>query len=601
VNLLISLRYLPNISLPPGTVDRLFTLAAFVGHFASYSFLPCLIVVPVVLIFPYKRPIFALGVLMAVLLVFVLIIDTFVFSLFRFHFNGIVFQFMFGGAGDEIFTFNAITYVLGTAVVLGVVILESVIALGVWRFVRNVRIPLFGYLISGLLTLTFIFENVTFAWADIHGYTPIMAQELYLPFYYPLTARSFVSRNKGFFKAIGFLRSDSIGDEPMAGISGYGSGIKYPLSEINCDQRKDPMNVLLIIVESWRFDMLDESTTPNMHGFSSRSWNFMNHYSGGVATRPGIMSLFYGIPATYQYWMNLLSGQTGPVMFTKMQEQGYEIGVFSSAKLVYPEFDRTVFSGIEGLRTRTLEQTPYGRDRKITEEFVDFLGKRADGSKPFFGFLFFDSPHMQSIPPDYDTPFRPYWDLNYIKLNNDFDPVPVRNRYRNSLHFVDTLVGDVIEALDRTGRLDDTVVVITSDHGEEFNENGLNYWGHGSNFSKYQTRVPFIVHWPGAAPNVYTHLSTHLDFVPTVMMDVLGCEGDASVYSAGRHILDETPKPYVIIGGHVNIGVIQPSSIIVVTDKFFEIRDHEYESIPGARPDPAIYKEVMNDLVRFYR
>ncbi|WP_306686870.1 sulfatase-like hydrolase/transferase [Candidatus Coxiella mudrowiae] len=54
---------------------------------------------------------------------------------------------------------------------------------------------------------------------------------------------------------------------------------------------------------------------------------------------------------------------------------------------------------------------------------------------------------------------------------------PYLNRYRNAAHFDDALVGQVLQALKGHQLLKNTIVIITADHGEEFNENHQNYWG----------------------------------------------------------------------------------------------------------------------------
>src|SRR5439155_1407290 len=70
----------------------------------------------------------------------------------------------------------------------------------------------------------------------------------------------------------------------------------------------------------------------------------------------------------------------------------------------------------------------------------------------------------------------------------------VYNRYRNAVHYADSLVGTMLDALVRRGLLDDTIVLVTGDHGEEFNEHG--YWGHNGAFTPDQVHVPLVLHLP---------------------------------------------------------------------------------------------------------
>ena len=67
------------------------------------------------------------------------------------------------------------------------------------------------------------------------------------------------------------------------------------------------------------------------------------------------------------------------------------------------------------------------------------------------------------------------------------------------MHFNDELIAEVLADLNDRGLTDKTVIVISSDHGEEFDENGMGHQGHGSGYSRHQLQVPLIISWPGRA------------------------------------------------------------------------------------------------------
>ncbi len=66
----------------------------------------------------------------------------------------------------------------------------------------------------------------------------------------------------------------------------------------------------------------------------------------------------------------------------------------------------------------------------------------------------------------------------------------------------------------------------SSDHGQEFNDTKQNNWGHNGNFSQWQSKVPFAIIYPNKSAKIYQHLSSHVDVVPTLIREVLGCGGD---------------------------------------------------------------------------
>ena len=114
-------------------------------------------------------------------------------------------------------------------------------------------------------------------------------------------------------------------------------------------------------------------------------------------------------------------------------------------------------------------------------------------------------------------PFQPSWEQPHTALGPDFDKTRGLNRYRNALHFVDSQVGLAIDALRKSGQMDNTLLIVTSDHGEEFNDTGKNYWGHNGNFSPYQLHVPLLVRGRGWQPGAeVTYFTTHNDLAPTV-------------------------------------------------------------------------------------
>jgi membrane-anchored protein YejM (alkaline phosphatase superfamily) len=155
-----------------------------------------------------------------------------------------------------------------------------------------------------------------------------------------------------------------------------------------------------------------------------------------------------------------------------------------------------------------------------------------------FDFVFLTSSHSPySYPPEYAR-FKP---LPLVEggyaVDRQIDNRAYKNDYYNSLYYLDALVGKMLTSLERNGKLNNTWVIITGDHAEEFNENGLGYWGHGSNFTRWQTQTPMIVRAPGTAlGRVEQTMSVHQDVVPTLMQSALGCSSKIADYSNGQHL-----------------------------------------------------------------
>ena len=149
----------------------------------------------------------------------------------------------------------------------------------------------------------------------------------------------------------------------------------------------------------------------------------------------------------------------------------------------FVKLGRFITDDLPGVRADT-------RDPALVETFIGWLGER-DVKKPFFAFLFFDAPHGPYIYPDEFDRYKPSnRSPNYVTTGKK-EALPLYNSYRNAVCFDDHLVGKVLGEVKKRGLLEDTVILITGDHGEEFYESG--FWGHTSAFSKYQSRVSYVL------------------------------------------------------------------------------------------------------------
>ena len=143
-----------------------------------------------------------------------------------------------------------------------------------------------------------------------------------------------------------------------------------------------------------------------------------------------------------------------------------------------------MFNEIPSLRSFSRGDTAWERDINAVSEWLEWLDK-ADRNKPFFGFIFLDSAHNYTFPPGYTANIGEMAkSVDYHTLNNEKDPTPIKNRFKTSLHFTDSLIGKVLEDLQNRSLVQKTIIIITGDHGQEFNENRHNFWGHGSNFNQ---------------------------------------------------------------------------------------------------------------------
>jgi hypothetical protein len=368
-------------------------------------------------------------------------------------------------------------------------------------------------------------------------------------------------------------------------------------------------NVVWLVSESLRADALDPEVMPALDRFAAQATRFTNHVSGGNGTRWGMFSMFYGLYGND--WFHFLDEIRGPVLFDLLIARGYDLEMFTSARFSYPEFESTVFAAVPSDRMHEKDADRgegWKRDRENVAELLASLARR-DRNRPFMRFMFFESPHADYGFPPESVVKRPYLeDFNYMTTNPDAASVLLKNRYLNACHHLDSQLERIFEYLEREGLLDSTIVVVTGDHGEEFMETGR--WGHNSQFSAAQIRVPLVVHVPHRAHETVDRLTSHLDVAPTVL-SALGIENDASDYSLGHDLFGPFVRSYTVVSDWNEIAYIdeQMSAAFVFSGfarRAAVVRDRGYTLVPEPRAEAMLddrrpqLLEMLAGLQRFH-
>lgn len=515
-----------------------------------------------------------------------LVADAFVYPMYRTHLNLAMLQMTFFGGGRIVsFSLPMIVEIIGYLVVISIVIALF------FKAARRVS----GTIIVGTLSLLcltgFIWSNIHYAWAFVHFDTSVTTVPEKIPLARPL-------RMNNVFIKLGLVNRDAINANSQKIQADGSSDMKYPLEPLTCHGGKR-YNILFLFVDTLRYDMLTANVMPNTYAFSKKNITFTNHYSNGNNTRHGIFSLFTGLPGSY--WKKALTGSTPGILITALQDAHYNIGIFAGAPLDMPEFHKTIFSSIKGLRIDPRGDNSVESDKFAVEDFEKWQQSIKNG-EPFFGFIFLDSVHAYDFPrePKYEV-FKPYWkNVNHLELSNSFDPAPYLARYKNAVRYADDQIENVLKFLEEKKLMDNTIVVISSDHGDEFNDNKLNYWSHGGNFTDPQVKVPLVIHWPGKEAGEVNYLTSHLDLVPTILPEVLGCTNPTKDYSVGQSIWEpENRRDWVYVSGYSLDGFVEPDRIVLINRAgMLENLDKTFRPAPD-KDIPNYMPEVLEELRRY--
>ena len=578
---LIGLRYFNGVPEASALLAWFYLVTIYVSHHSWLALLPLLIVVsPFILLKPSFRWAKSLAVILMALMIAVILLDSLLWSQSRFHLNILTLKIL----GSPSLIFAAIMFVIA-------LMFESLLAGRIWNWVMSA--PAHGGRMLGVVIgICFVVAQGIYAWADASYYVPVTSMAQQLPVQRGFTAKKLLVRHG--LVDISQSRERQLANRMAGGLDQAGSAkLNYPLSPLSCSA-SEPMNLVVILVDAMRSGLLASGLTPNIDQFvSQRANRFSNHFSGGNSSRMGAFSLFYGLPPGYFGSFEAL--QKPPVLMDQLMLAEYQLGLFSSSNMYRPvTLDRTAFANVSNLRieTKPVDAPAWERDRIMTDDWLTWLDQK-NPNQPFFGFLFYDAVNDMTYPPEFtgrastnpgDTLAREFVD------------------YKNSVMFVDELIGQVLTDLDSRGLADNTVVMISSDHGEEFNENGDGITGHGSGYSRQQLGVPMLVAWPGVEPAVHTHRTSHYDVAPTLMRRLLACNNDYSDYSSGKDLFDGQSWDWLIAGSYYNYAVLEPEQVTVTfPNGTYQVRDNNYRLLNDPQFNGDVLEAVMRENTRFHK
>jgi arylsulfatase A-like enzyme len=343
-------------------------------------------------------------------------------------------------------------------------------------------------------------------------------------------------------------------------------------------------NVILVVLDTVRADRLslygyERPTSPNLERLAERGVRFDRARSTAPWTLPSHASIMTG------RWPHQLgAGFKGPLDATYptiaefLGSRGYDTGGFVG-NLIYTTresgigrgFDRyddhdTSLAGIIRSSTLVERTTLMSDDRKdadqVSAQLLQWLGT-TPGDRPFFAFLnYFDAHDPYGPPASFDRHFRvtPETDQDAYTIRNWFfldkktltprQIALINDAYDDSLAYLDGRLGQLFDELERRGHLENTMIIVTADHGEHFGEHNL--YGHASSLYSPEIHVPLLIIPPGRGrPARSVTPTVSLRDLATTIAEVAGFPDDPFPgESLARHWNDEAdpnlPVPAVL-------------------------------------------------------
>ncbi|HAW8085222.1 TPA: cardiolipin transport protein PbgA [Escherichia coli] len=555
LSLVIGSRYLFIADWPTTLAGRIYSYVSIIGHFSFLVFATYLLILfPLTFIVGSQRLMRFLSVILATAGMTLLLIDSEVFTRFHLHLNPIVWQLVINPDENEMARDWQLMFISVPVILL----LELVFATWSWQKLRSLtRRRRFARPLAAFLFIAFIASHVVYIWADANFYRPITMQRANLPLSYPMTARRFLEKH-GLLDAQEYQRRLIEQGNPDA------VSVQYPLSELRYRDMGTGQNVLLITVDGLNYSLF-EKQMPALAGFAEQNISFTRHMSSGNTTDNGIFGLFYGISPSYMD--GILSTRTPAALITALNQQGYQLGLFSSDGFTSPLYRQALLSdfSMPSVRTQSDEQT--------ATQWINWLGRYAQEDNRWFSWVSFNGTNI-----------------------DDSNQQAFARKYSRAAGNVDDQINRVLNALRDSGKLDNTVVIITAGRGIPLSEEEETFdWSHG------HLQVPLVIHWPGTPAQRINALTDHTDLMTTLMQRLLHVSTPASEYSQGQDLFNPQRRHYwVTAADNDTLAITTPKKTLVLNNngkyRTYNLRG---ERVKDEKPQLSLLLQVLTDEKRF--
>jgi arylsulfatase A-like enzyme len=382
--------------------------------------------------------------------------------------------------------------------------------------------------------------------------------------------------------------------------------------------------VLLISVDTLRRDHVGaygypKPTTPRFDALGHRGILCEDAVSTSSWTLPAHLSLLTSVSPVVHGGVDAAHGfnHQVPTLASTLRKAGFATRAVTSHLYV---------SGVYGL-DEGFDHLDFHQDRKATDvanRAMDLLDRFGD--RPFFIFLHFYDPHWHYDPPEhtrrlfegsYAGTLTGLWQDFSRKRPEDLGPGDLDHLlalYDGEIRYVDDEVGRIFDHMKLRGLDRGTLVVFTSDHGEEFLDHGS--WEHQKTLYEEVIRVPLMVAGPGISPRREPAQASLLDVVPTIL-DWAGVAAEApleglsllsplpgrELYGETEHTVDETRKLFWRqgSGGWKAIFSLARDTNRLVTEEWFHLATDPSERQNSRPSGPLAGQAAARTIERWHR
>lgn len=308
--------------------------------------------------------------------------------------------------------------------------------------------------------------------------------------------------------------------------------------------------IILLTVDTLRPDFIAaygerDNYTPNMDQIASEGIVFENAYSASPWTLPSVASIMTGLPPSVHMTKTATSElpDTLSTLAELLRKKGYKTAGIGNNQFLtrfynisqgfdeYYFYPRARFGETVGMKILRI----FVKDIKInvtSSELTDLVVRwlRKDRLNPFFLWIHYFDPHMPYTAPQRFLPgVEPapglgyeFHDLAGVRRGYFYPDQQqsawISELYAAEVRYVDECIGSIVKLLREMGIYDESLLVLSSDHGEEFWEHGG--FEHGHTIYNEQIRVPLVIKLPGSSPRDQEQVQTPISLLslfPTIL------------------------------------------------------------------------------------
>ncbi len=291
-------------------------------------------------------------------------------------------------------------------------------------------------------------------------------------------------------------------------------------------------NVLLLTIDALRHDVL-RTQMPNLAKVADAAVEYRHAYSHSAATYWSIPALMLStMPSRLEMADDQTPVPSARLLTEVLRDAGFHTALFANVTVF---FVRGLRQGTDVANYDTSHHTKHGEtpgSEHLTNGLLNHVrqfkaGQLTPQRERFFLWAHYYDPH----DPYRDVPGHPPAD------GSD------RARYEANVRYLDEHLGRLFDGLKAEGLWENTLVIVTADHGDEFLDHGHRF--HGNTVYEEMTHVPLILHVPGVGPRALETPIGHMEVAPTVL-DLLGLEIPKTYLGRSRADEIRTGKPAAV-------------------------------------------------------